>query len=81
VKTNILDTEHITPRSSDLAERMMRLTGMSPERVARTCLDAHDRGRLYVLPQLDAKALWRSKRMNPGAFTRAAGLLGRVTPN
>jgi NAD(P)-dependent dehydrogenase (short-subunit alcohol dehydrogenase family) len=81
VKTNILDTDHITPRSSDLAERMMRLTGMSPERVARTCLDAHDRGRLYVLPQLDAKALWRSKRMNPGAFTRAAGLLGRVTPN
>ncbi|MDT4918061.1 MAG: hypothetical protein QOH89_2761 [Pseudonocardiales bacterium] len=81
VKTNILQTEHITARSSELAERMMRLTGMSPQRVARTCLDAHDRGRLYVMPQLDAKALWRTKRMNPVAFTRATGLLGRITPN
>jgi NAD(P)-dependent dehydrogenase (short-subunit alcohol dehydrogenase family) len=81
VKTNILQTEHITARSNELAERMMRLTGMSPSRVARTCLDAHDRGRLYVLPQLDAKALWRTKRMNPGAFTRATGLLGRITPS
>jgi NAD(P)-dependent dehydrogenase (short-subunit alcohol dehydrogenase family) len=81
VKTNILRTEHIPPRTNELAERMMRLTGMSPDRVARTCLDAHDRGRLYVLPQLEAKALWRTKRMNPGAFTRATGLLGRITPS
>ena len=81
VKTNILQTEHITPRSNELAERMMRLVGMSPQRVARICLDAHDRGRLYVMPQLDAKALWRTKRMNPGAYTRATGLLGRVTPS
>jgi NAD(P)-dependent dehydrogenase (short-subunit alcohol dehydrogenase family) len=81
VKTNILDTDHITPRSTELAERMMRLTGMSPDRVARSCLDAHDRGRLYVMPQLDAKALWRTKRMSPAAFTRVTGLLGRVTPS
>ena len=32
----------------------MKITGFSPDRVARTTLDAHDRGRLYVLPQLDA---------------------------
>jgi NAD(P)-dependent dehydrogenase (short-subunit alcohol dehydrogenase family) len=81
VKTNILQTEHITQRSSELAERLMRLTGMAPERAVRACLDAHDRGRLYVMPQLDAKALWRSKRLSPAAFTRATGLLGRVTPS
>jgi hypothetical protein len=81
VKTNILQTEHITPGSSELAEVLMRLTGMSPRRVARTCLDAHDRGRLYVLPQLDAKAMWRVKRAAPAAFTRGAGLLGRIAPN
>lgn len=81
VKTNILHTEHITPRSNELAERMMRLTGMSADRVARSCLNAHDRGQLYVLPQLDAKALWRSKRISPAAFTRVTGLLGRVTPS
>jgi hypothetical protein len=31
---------------------------------------------VYVLPQLDAKAFWRAKRLAPGAFTRSAGLLG-----
>ena len=81
VKTNILNTDHITRRSNELAERMMRLTGMSPDRVARICLNAHDRGHLYVMPQLDAKALWRSKRFSPAAFTRATGLLGRITPS
>lgn len=81
VKTNILDTEHITPDSLQLAEVLMRVTGMSPRRVARVCLDAHDRGRLYVLPQLDAKTLWRVKRAAPAVFTRGAGLLGRIAPN
>jgi NAD(P)-dependent dehydrogenase (short-subunit alcohol dehydrogenase family) len=81
VKTNILQTEHITPDSMQLAQVLMRVTGMSPQRVARVCLDAHDRGRLYVLPQLDAKAMWRIKRAAPAAFTRGAGLLGRIAPN
>ena len=79
VRTNILDTELISPDANALAHRMMQLTGMSPDRVARTCLDQHDRGRLYVLPQLDANLMWRSKRLNPGGFTRATGLLGRIT--
>jgi hypothetical protein len=64
-----------------LAQVLMRVTGTSPQRVARVCLDAHDRGRLYVLPQLDAKAMWRIKRAAPAAFTRGAGLLGRIAPN
>ena len=81
VKTNILNTDHITQESTELAETLMRLIGFSPQRVARNCLDAHDRGRLYVLPQLDAKAMWRVKRAAPAAFTRGAGLLGRFAPN
>jgi short-subunit dehydrogenase len=80
VKTNILDTEHITAQSSALAATMMRLTGMSAARVARVCLDAHDRGQLHVMPQLDAKAMWRVKRLSPAGYTRAAGLIGRITP-
>lgn len=80
VKTNILETEHITPGSTEVARRMMRLTGMSARRVARTTLDAHDRGYLYVMPQLDAKAFWRAKRLAPGVFTRSAGVIGRIIP-
>lgn len=79
VKTNILDSAQITARSNALGARLMGLTGMSARRVARTCLDAHDQGRLYVMPQLDAKALWRGKRLSPGVFTRTTGLLGRIT--
>ncbi len=81
VKTNILDSEQITAGSNALAQRLMSLTGMSARRVARVTLDAHDRGRLHVLPQLDAKAIWRGKRLAPAVYTRGAGLLGRVTPH
>lgn len=80
VKTNILESGRISAESNSLAGTLMRLTGMSAARVARTTLDTHDRGGLYVMPQLDAKALWRIKRAAPGAFTRGSGLLERVSP-
>src|SRR3954468_1860584 len=39
VKTNIVQAGRISSRSTELADRLMRWTGCSPERVARTCLD------------------------------------------
>jgi short-subunit dehydrogenase len=77
VRTNIFSGELIDPASAELARRLARLAGFSPERVAQTTLDAHDRGRLYVMPQLDAKALWRLKRFAPAPYARIAGLIGR----
>ena len=32
------------------------------------------------MPQLDAKALWRLKRLAPAPYARAAGLMGRFAP-
>jgi len=81
VRTNIFGGELIDPAAAELARRISRLAGFSPERVARTTLDAHDRGRLYVMPQLDAKALWRLKRLAPAPYARAAGLMGRFAPD
>lgn len=81
VRTNIFGGELIDPAAAQLARRIARLAGFSPERVARMTLDAHDRGRLYVLPQLDAKALWRLKRLAPAPYASIAGLLGRLTPD
>ncbi len=81
VKTNIFAGELIEPESARLAGKIARVAGFSPRRVARTALDAHDRGRLYVVPQPDAQVLWRSKRLLPGPYTRMAGLLGRFTPD
>lgn len=79
VKTNILSSERIDQRSTDLATTLMRF-GMSAQRVARTCLDTHERGGLYCLPQLEAKIGWRLKRHVPNAYTRAVGLAGRLGP-
>ncbi|MDQ6526957.1 SDR family NAD(P)-dependent oxidoreductase [Nocardioides sp. LHD-245] len=81
VKTNIFDGELIDPGAAGLARRIARLAGFSADRVARTTLDAHDKGRLYVVPQLDAQLLWRTKRLLPAPYTRVAGLIGRFAPD
>ena len=75
VKTNILNSDRITGRAPELAATLMRSTGLSAARVARTTLNTHDRGGLYVMPQLDAKVVWAIKRHAPRAYTRGAGLL------
>ncbi len=79
VKTNIVDAGRISDRSTQLADRLMRWTGFSPERVARTCLDTLDRGGLYCMPQPDARIGWGIKRFTPTVYTRAVGLTTRVT--
>ena len=61
----------------ELGDRLMRWTGFSPERVARTCLDTLDRGGLYCMPQPDARIGWGIKRFTPTVYTRAAGLSTR----
>ncbi|KQH75252.1 short-chain dehydrogenase [Mycobacterium gordonae] len=82
VKTNIVESGlqagRISEESSALANRLMRWTGFSAEKVARICLDANDRGELYCMPQLEAKLGWNVKRLAPGAYTRAVGLVSRV---
>ncbi|MET8876222.1 SDR family NAD(P)-dependent oxidoreductase [Nocardia sp. NPDC004604] len=80
VKTNVARDGRITEQSARLADTLMRLTGFSPDRVARTTLDAHDRGQLYVLPQLDAHLIWRLKRYFPAQYTYALGILDRLLP-
>ncbi|WP_069167956.1 SDR family NAD(P)-dependent oxidoreductase [Nocardia altamirensis] len=80
VKTNVAKDGRITTESARLADTLMRWTGFSPDHVARTTLDAHDRGQLYVLPQLDAHIVWRLKRYFPAQYTYALGLLDRLLP-
>jgi NAD(P)-dependent dehydrogenase (short-subunit alcohol dehydrogenase family) len=79
VKTNIVESGRITDKSTQMAGRLMRWTGFSPERVARTCLDTLDRGGLYCMPQPDARIGWGIKRFTPTVYTRAVGLATRVT--
>jgi NAD(P)-dependent dehydrogenase (short-subunit alcohol dehydrogenase family) len=84
VKTNIVVDGHIEQGSQQLANSLMRLTGRSPDRVARIALDGLDAGRLYVMPQVEAKATWRFKRLAPAAYlagTRTIGRLGFGIPS
>lgn len=78
VKTNIVESGRITAQSSDLADTLMRWTGISPQRVARACLNTHDRGGLYCVPNLDAKIGWGIKRFVPSMYTTGLGLIARV---
>ncbi|GAB4970414.1 SDR family NAD(P)-dependent oxidoreductase [Mycobacterium avium subsp. hominissuis] len=78
VKTNILESGRISEESGELAAKLMRWTGFSADKVARICFDAHDRGDLYCMPQLDAQIGWHIKRLAPQAYTRAAGLVSRI---
>lgn len=78
VKTNIVESGRITTQSTDLADTLMRWTGISAGRVAKSCLDANDRGDLYCVPNLDAKIGWGIKRFVPGMYTNGVGLISRL---
>ncbi|WIM89404.1 SDR family NAD(P)-dependent oxidoreductase [Candidatus Mycobacterium wuenschmannii] len=80
VKTNIVEAGRIPDSTTQLANKIMRWTGLSPEKVAKTCLDTNDRGDLYCMPQIEAKIGWNVKRLVPGTFTRGMGLVGRIAP-
>ncbi|MUM19755.1 SDR family NAD(P)-dependent oxidoreductase [Mycobacterium sp. CBMA271] len=80
VKTNIVADGRIPGSTGSLAASVMKYTGVSPERIARGTLDAHDRGRFYVVPQLDAKLVWQLKRHAPNPYRWGAGLIGRMLP-
>jgi NAD(P)-dependent dehydrogenase (short-subunit alcohol dehydrogenase family) len=79
VKTNIVASGRINAKATAAASRLMQF-GMSPAKVARICLDSHDRGGLYVMPQVDAKIGWQIKRTIPHTYTRVVGLLERYGP-
>jgi short-subunit dehydrogenase len=77
VKTNIVQDGRIPGGTSKMAQRMMEWMGHSPESVAELTLNSLDRNRLYVLPQLDARVVWRLKRYAPVSYNRGAGLIAR----
>ncbi|HEX5485407.1 SDR family NAD(P)-dependent oxidoreductase [Limnobacter sp.] len=78
VKTNIVRDGEIDNDSRKLAEKLMHWTGMAPEKVVIQTLNALDSGELYVLPQMDARMIWRMKRLTPGTYAKGAGLLNRI---
>ncbi|MGQ0530316.1 MAG: SDR family NAD(P)-dependent oxidoreductase [Panacagrimonas sp.] len=78
VKTNIVRDGRIAAGTSGFAHKIMKWTGIEAEGVAKQTLDALDRNQLYVLPQLDARTIWRMKRLAPALYARGAGVLNRL---
>ena len=78
VKTNITRDGRIAASSSKLADALMKWTGVSADGVARTSLDALDRGQLYVLPQMNARVIWRMKRYAPAGYARGLGWVNHL---
>lgn len=77
VKTNIKANGRIVGEPSKFFDRLMDRFGMAPERVARMTLDAHERSDLYVMPQFDARMIWRTKRLIPRTYAMGTGLINR----
>ena len=59
--------------SPDIVERIMKRTPVQADEVARRALAACDRGRLYVFPHTEAKAIAALKRTLPETFLRKLG--------
>ena len=81
VKTNIVESGRKAGhhRQVDAARRPAdALDRVVPRAVARTCLDTHDRGGLYCMPQLDAKIGWGIKRFTPRVHPRRRAHSARV---
>jgi NAD(P)-dependent dehydrogenase (short-subunit alcohol dehydrogenase family) len=78
VKTDIVKNGRIPDATSKAASRLMAWTGASPESVVKTTLRALDADRLYVLPQLEARLIWRMKRLAPAAYNRGSAIFGRA---
>lgn len=60
---------------ADTGDTAMRLAFTSADAVARLTLDRLDAGKLYTLPQPDAKLVWLTKRAFPSLYARGVGLL------
>ena len=82
VKTAIVSSAvrdgRIGGAGAGFAQKLMKWTGVEADGVARLTLDALDRNQLYVLPQLNARTIWRAKRLAPALYARGAGVLNRL---
>lgn len=78
VPTNIFDGELIDEASAVEARRMAEKSKLSAEDIAVMTLDANDKGKLYVLPQRDAKLVWRFKRLLPTIYLTVASKVAKL---
>lgn len=72
-RTNIHKASRAPGMLNGRTEKLVTQAKWSAEEIAEHALRGLERGELYVMPQLDAKALWRLKRALGGGFFGAIG--------
>jgi len=74
VPTNIIKNGRIPSRYSGLADHaLMNFAMTTSDSVAKLTLNRLDRGKLYTIPQLDAKLFWLMKRASPTLYAKFLG--------
>jgi NAD(P)-dependent dehydrogenase (short-subunit alcohol dehydrogenase family) len=75
-KTNIVEAGRgADERMKEMARKQMARSRVQAADVARAALRALDRGELYAVPMLDARAFWGLKRATPVGFYRLVGMI------
>lgn len=78
VKTKIIEDGRIPGSANSFAKKALQYTGRAPASVVNDCLAAYDSGELYAIPQVEAKLIWRAKRLFPSGYARAAGSITQI---
>jgi len=79
VPTNIIASGRIDSQKKSLGQRAMNSLAMTTsDKVAKLSLNMLDKGKLYILPQLDARIAWRAKRLAPRLYTKTIGEVYRL---
>lgn len=79
VPTNIISNGRIDAKKKSLGQRAMNSLAMTTsDKVAKLSLNTLDKGKLYILPQLDARIAWRTKRLAPRLYTKTIGEVYRL---
>ena len=75
VPTNIMKNGRLPSRYSKLADKLlMNHAFTTSDAVVKKTLNRLDAGKLYTIPQLDAKLFWWMKRASPSLYVKLLGL-------
>ena len=75
VPTNIMKNGRVPQHYAGLADHLlMNYAFVSSDEVAVKTLNQIDAGKLYTIPQPDAKLFWLMKRASPALYTKLLGL-------
>lgn len=81
VPTNIIDNGRMPSAMQSTAhDAMRRFSFTTSEDVAKLTLDRMDKGKLYTIPQIDAKLTWLAKRLMPQSYAQGMGVAYRWIP-